>query len=133
MTYSRAYLLARAPAKALVARNDLIAELAGEAIRPQELIERMPELLLLFGLNQVHKLEVAANVAIGHRDAHVFEVLLQRQQSTLVAQRDEPREGLTELMARKPPGAGGTNRPREGVEPPGYGDATRRVRPPTRV
>ena len=81
----QAYLLDSAPAKALVAGNDLLAQFAGKAVRAEEFIERLPELQLLLGLNQVQELKIAANVAIGHRDAHVLEVLLQRQQSTLVA------------------------------------------------
>jgi hypothetical protein len=48
--------------------------------------------LLFLGRDQVQKLEIATDVAIGHGDAHVLEVLFQREQTTLVAHGDEPCE-----------------------------------------
>ena len=61
-----------------------------QACRPGSCTKQIVECLLLFGVDQFQQLEVTSNASVGHGDTDVFEVLLQREQTSLVAERDEP-------------------------------------------
>jgi hypothetical protein len=74
-----AHLLAGAATEALVAGDDLLTELATQAIGAKQLVERLSDSVLSLDVDQVEQLEVASNVSVGHSDADVFEVLLQRE------------------------------------------------------